>query len=152
MVVIAFTEEQWRNLCRTISREDLINDERYCTPAARNRNREGLEAVLSQVFLTKARDEWLSLFEKAGVVCGPVNNIAQVVADPHVRSRDMILEVSHERLGKLNVVGTPMKFSRTPCKIGNASPDLGRHTEEVLTGDLNMSADEIRELKKISAI
>jgi CoA:oxalate CoA-transferase len=55
-----------------------------------------------------------------------------VVQDPHIQAREMVVEVEHHRAGKLKVAGTPMKFSRTPCEIKKACPDLGQHTEEIL--------------------
>ncbi len=76
-----------------------------------------------------------------------MNNIAQVVKDPHVQAREMILDVAHSRLGKVRLVGTPMKFSRTPCRIEKASPDLGEHSREILMEKLNLSSGEIERLK-----
>ncbi|MBW1790058.1 MAG: CoA transferase, partial [Deltaproteobacteria bacterium] len=148
MVVVAFTDEQWGKMCEAVGRKDLVNDVRYHSMRARNENHAELESTLSEVFRTLPRDEWLSRFEEFDVIGGPVNNIEQVVNDPHVKARDMVLEVAHDRLGKLKVVGTPMKFSRTPCEITNASPDLGRHTEEILAEKLGMSQDEIGELRE----
>jgi crotonobetainyl-CoA:carnitine CoA-transferase CaiB-like acyl-CoA transferase len=81
---------------------------------------------------TRTTAEWLDLLLPEGIICGPVNNIAQVVSDPHILEREMVVEVEHPRLGKLKVTGTPMKFSRTPCKIQKACPDLGQDTEEIL--------------------
>jgi CoA:oxalate CoA-transferase len=152
MVVIAFKENEWENLCKAIGRNDLIADQRFKTAANRTRNHAVLESILCEVFRKKTRDEWLSIFDKAGLTCSPVNNIEQVVKDPHVREREMIVELTHPRLGKLNIVGTPMKFSRTPCQIKNASPELGEHNKEILTDQLNFSEADIEDLKKDQVI
>jgi CoA:oxalate CoA-transferase len=96
--------------------------------------------------------EWMELFDAHGVMCGPVNNIEQVVNDPHIQEREMIVEVEHSRAGKLRVVGTPMKFSRTPCRIDKASPDLGEHTEEILSTWQGLSENEIQSLRKSRTI
>lgn len=152
MVVIAFREEEWQKLCEVIGRKDLIDDDRFKTAADRTENHAVLEPILCEVFKTKPRAEWLSIFESAGLVSSPVNNIEQVAKDPQVLAREMILEVEHPRLGKLDVVGTPMKFSRTPCRIEKASPDLGQHTEEILMEQLNLTEDEIEDLKKDKVI
>ena len=85
-------------------------------------------------------------------MCGPVNDIAQVVNDPHIVERDMVVEVDHSRAGKLKVVGTPMKFSRTPCKIEKASPDVGQHSMEVFNDMLGISIKEIEDLRKNKVI
>ncbi|NIS70416.1 MAG: CoA transferase [Proteobacteria bacterium] len=152
MVVVAHREKFWSVLCEEMDRKDLIDDERFKLPADRTRNHEALQSILTKIFKTKTRDEWFSVFEKRGIPYGPVNNIEQVVEDPHARAREMILQVSHSRLGKLNVVGTPMKLSRTPCQIEKASPDLGEHTEEILMEQLNLSEVDIEKLKKEGVI
>jgi CoA:oxalate CoA-transferase len=152
MVVIAFREEEWQKLCKVIGRTDLIDDSRFKTAADRTENHAVLETILCKVFITKPRAEWLSIFETAGLIGSPVNNIEQVVKDPHVLAREMILEVEHSRLGKCSVIGTPMKFSRTSCGIKKASPDLGQHTEEVLMDKLNYTEDEIEDLRKEKVI
>jgi len=152
MVLIAYRDEEWEKLCKAIGREDLTEDKRFKEGANRHKNHAILEPILIEIFKSKTRDEWFSIFEEAGLIHGPVNNIKQVVNDPHTSAREMVLEVDHSRLGKLKVVGTPMKFSRTPCKIEKASPDLGEYTEEILTTELNLSMDEIEKLKKEGVI
>ncbi|MBI4773799.1 MAG: CoA transferase [Deltaproteobacteria bacterium] len=147
MVVITFRDEEWRNLCRVIGREEWIEDERFNTSANRTEHHAELEPLLVEIFKQKTRDEWLNLLEQQGIVVSPVNNIQQAVSDPHVLEREMILAVDHSRLGKVNVVGTPMKFSRTPCRIEKASPDLGEHTAEFLEEWLGLSPEEIDSLR-----
>jgi len=148
MVVVTFRDEEWANLCRVFGREEWIEDERFKTSARRTANHAVLEPLLKEIFATKTRDEWLAVFDQAGVISSPVNNIKQVVEDPQVRERDMVLSVSHTRLGQVQVVGTPMKFSRTPCRIEKASPDLGEHTDELLTQKINLSPEDIRRLRE----
>jgi CoA:oxalate CoA-transferase len=97
-------------------------------------------------------EEWLEIFDRVGIASSPVNNIEQVVHDPQVRQRDMVLTVEHKRLGKLKVVGTPMKFSRTPCRIECGSPDLGEHTTEILAEQLKFSEEQIKRLKEEDVI
>ena len=147
MVVIARDDRQWRRLCKLIGREDLADDERFKTNGDRTENHALLEPMLFETFRTKPRDVWLSMFDEAGLISCPVYNIGQVVQDPQVKIREMVLDVNHQRLGKLKVVGTPMKFSRTPCRIESASPDLGEHTAEILKDRLNLSTTEIEKLK-----
>ena len=152
MVIIAYRDEEWGKLCKAIAREDLTEDKRFKEGANRHKNHAILEPILIEIFKRKTRDEWFSIFEEVGLIHGPVNNIKQVVHDPHTCAREMVLEVDHSRLGKLKVVGTPMKFSRTPCTIEKASPDLGEYTEEILTRVLNLSMDEIDKLKEEGVI
>ena len=152
MVVVTFHDEDWGKFCRVIDCEALIEDPRFNTMAKRTAHHAELEPLLIEVFRKKPRSEWLSRFEKEGVIASPVNDIEQVITDPHVLAREMIITVSHRRLGELKVVGTPMKFSRTICQIEKASPDLGEHTEEILTGALNIGVEEIDHLRKEGAI
>jgi CoA:oxalate CoA-transferase len=81
MVVIAFREEEWQKLCKVIGRTDLIDDSRFKTAADRTENHAVLETILCKVFITKPRAEWLSIFETAGLIGSPVNNIEQVVKE-----------------------------------------------------------------------
>jgi crotonobetainyl-CoA:carnitine CoA-transferase CaiB-like acyl-CoA transferase len=87
-----------------------------------------------------------------GIIASPVNNIEQVVSDPHVNHREMILSVKHGRLGDMQVVGTPMKFSRTPCHMEKASPDLGEHTDEIMKEILDLSQEDIMKLREEGVI
>ncbi|RLB29088.1 MAG: CoA transferase [Deltaproteobacteria bacterium] len=147
MIVVAHRRKYWEKLCRIVGREDLTDDPRFKEEETRTKNQPILEDILNEIFRTKTRDEWFKIFEENGMIYGPVNNIEQVVHDPHFNERNMFLDVYHSHLGKLKVVGTPMKFSRTVCDIKKASPDLGEHTEEVLKDKLNLSSEEIGALK-----
>ena len=152
MVLIAFGDDDWKKLCQAIGRKEFIEDKRFKTKADRNENHAALELVLQDIFRTKPREEWLEIFNLLGIASSPVNNIEQVVHDPQVRQRDMVLTVEHKRLGKLKVVGTPMKFSRTPCRIECGSPDLGEHTTEILAEQLKFSEEQIKRLKEEGVI
>jgi CoA:oxalate CoA-transferase len=152
MVVVTFQDEDWGKLCRAVDCGALIEDPRFNTMAKRTTHHAELEPMLIEVFRKKPRAEWLSLFEKEGLIASPVNNIEQVITDPHVLAREMVITVSHSRLGEVKVVGTPMKFSRTGCQIEKASPDLGEHTEEILSGGLNMGLEEIDNLREEGVI
>lgn len=147
MVVIAAREEEWKKLCRAIGREDLMDDERFLTNDLRSKSHQVLESVLNDIFRAKPRDEWLALFDREGIVASPVNTIEQVAVDSHAQAREMFLNLAHPRLGVLKMVGTPMKFSRTPCQIKNAPPDLGEHTRDILRDDLKLSSEEIQKFQ-----
>jgi len=152
IVLITVPEEDWQKFCRLAGREDLLSDGRFQSHTDRIKNYQAFEPMMNELTKTKTTAEWLALLEPAGIMCGPVNNIAQVVNDPHILAREMIAEVEHPRVGKLRVTGTPMKFSRTPCQIKKACPDVGEHTEEILSGMLGMSPQNIETLRKEKAI
>ncbi|MDI6754345.1 MAG: CaiB/BaiF CoA-transferase family protein [Thermodesulfobacteriota bacterium] len=152
LVLITATEAEWQKFCKTAGREDLLSDHRFQLNKDRIANYQAFEPLMNELMKTKTTAAWLALLEPAGIMCGPMNNIAQVVQDPHIREREMIVEVEHHRAGKLKVAGTPMKFSRTACKIEKASPDVGEHTVEVLSGMLGMSSEDIERLAAEGAV
>ena len=132
MVLITVSEEEWQKFCKLTGRDDLASDPRFQSHPARIENYSAFEPRMNELMKTRTTAEWLAFLEPAGIMCAPVNNIAQVVNDPHILEREMVVEVEHPRAGKLKVTGTPMKFSRTPCKIQKACPDMGQDTEEIL--------------------
>ena len=89
-------------------------------------NRPALEAELGKTLTTQPAAHWLSILEEAGVPCGPINNIAQVYADPQVIARDMVVEVEHPAAGTIRNVGIPVKFSETPGSIRRTAPAIRR--------------------------
>ena len=139
-------KDQWPLYCAAIDRVDLIDDERFRNGWLRIQNYKVLEPVLNKAMKSKTTAEWVEELEKYGIPCGPVNNIAQVVADPQIKAREMIAEVHHREAGAFKVVNTPFKFSRTPVHVEKASPDLGEHNREVLGGLLGMTEEEIEAL------
>ena len=148
MIVVAHRPKYWRKLCKVIGCEDLMNDSRFKAMEKRTKNHKILEEILNDIFKTKTRDEWFEIFEENNMIYGPMNNIAEVVNDAHFNERNMFLEAKHSCIGKVKVVGTPMKFSRTPCEIHKASPELGEHTEEILKEKLNLSQGDIEVFRK----
>jgi len=132
MILITVSEEEWQKFCKLTGRDDLASDSRFQSHPARIENYSAFEPQMNELMKTRTTAEWLAFLEPAGIMCAPVNNIAQVVHDPHILEREMVVEVEHPREGKLKVIGTPMKFSRTPCRIQKACPDLGQDTEGIL--------------------
>lgn len=152
-IVLAAGEERfWQRLCQVINRPDLLGDERFKDNPSRTRNHDQLEPILKEITQTKKTAEWVALMDKNDIPCGPVNSIDQVVDDPHTAAREMITEVEHSKAGRLKVVNSPLKLSRTPVKIERACPELGEHTEEVLQNLLGFSQEKITELRSLQAI
>jgi CoA:oxalate CoA-transferase len=143
IVLIAFTDDDWKKFCHAVGKEHGMIDERFRTNESRLANYQLFVNKMNALMRTRTTKEWMEVFDSHGIICGPVNSIEQVVNDPHIRERGMIVDVNHPGAGKLRVVGTPMKFSRTPCEIEKASPELGEHTEEVLTSWLGLSREEV---------
>ncbi len=140
-------KDQWPLYCAAIDRIDLIDDPRFETGWLRTQNYNILEPIFNEAMKKKTTREWVEELEQMAIPCGPMNTVDQLAADPYVEARDMIIDVHHPTAGDFKVVNTPFKFSRTPYKVDKASPELGEHTEQVLSQLLNMTDDEINELK-----
>ncbi|MFQ6076231.1 MAG: CaiB/BaiF CoA transferase family protein [Candidatus Bathyarchaeia archaeon] len=97
-------------------------------------------------------DQVVSKLVEADVPVSPIFTVPEVIEDQHASVREMIVEVEHPQAGKVKVVGIPMKFSETPCRVEGPSPLLGQHNEEILTSLLGYSKEEVVELKKEGVI
>ena len=122
----------WERLCTAVGREDLIDDPRFDTNAARMANRPGLVAELESALAARDTDDWVDALLQEGVPVGPIHDYRQVFEDPHTLARDMVVEVEHPVEGTVRALGIPVKLSETPGSVRRAAPLLGEHTEEVL--------------------
>ena len=145
-------KDQWPLYCAAIDRVDLIDDERFSDGWTRTQNYDALEPMLNEAMRRRTTAEWVEELEKIGIPCGPVNDIAQVAADPQIAAREMIVEVEHPAHGKFKVANTPFRFSRTQGRATWASPDLGENTAEVLGRLLAKGDAEIEHLREAGAI
>jgi len=146
-VAITVMGAQWPLFCAAIDRIDIMDDPRFETGWLRTQNYRELEPILTEIIKTRTTREWITELENAGIPCGPVNTIDQVASDPQVVARDMFIELHHPKAGSFKVVNTPFKFSETPCTVTPTFPDLGEHTEEVLSHLLGMTQADIDKLK-----
>ncbi|HEV8662973.1 MAG TPA: CoA transferase [Candidatus Methylomirabilis sp.] len=128
----AATQGTWEMLCQAIGRPDLSADPRFRENAARIAHYQELAAILEEVFQQDTTTHWLRRLEEAGVPAGPIYTLAEVYADPHVRAREMAVEVEHPVAGRVQNIGIPVKLSGTPGRIARPAPTLGQHTDEVL--------------------
>jgi formyl-CoA transferase len=131
-IVAVGNDRQFEKLCGMIGRLDVAKDARYALNADRVAHRDELLAILRPVFLTRTSGEWLSALDAAGIPCGPIHTLDQVFASHQVGSREMLIEMDHPTIGKLPLVGSPLKFSETPVEYRHPPPRLGEHTQEVL--------------------
>lgn len=147
-VIIAIGNDSlWSKFCEHIGRKDLISDIRFCTNAKRTEYHSDLYPILSEIMRQKTTDAWIKDLEELGVPCGPINSIDKVVNHAQIRAREMITEVMHNMTGTVEIPGIPIKLSETPGSVDSPAPNLSEHTTEVLTNVLNMTADEIKQLR-----
>jgi len=138
----------WRTFCRIIGEPAWAEDPEFATNPARTRNRERLVPLLAARFARLPTAAWLTRLEAAGLPCGPVNTVAEVLADPAVRHLKMVQEVEHPTLGKVPVLGIPFTLAGSPPVIRRPPPLLGEHTGEVLGEVLGLSPEDVEALRR----
>ena len=141
---------QWEALCRALGADGLLSDPRFATPMARVGERAALTAALEERLAARDAADWVERLNAAGVPSGPINDMAEVFADPQVRAREMLVELPHPALGTLRTTGIPIKLSASPGAISQLPPELGADTEAVLR-EYGFSADEIAALRDAGA-
>lgn len=146
-IVGVANNKQWGLLCDVLSRPDMKTDDRFAANKDRVTNRDVLVTELNQIFSQRDVDDWLTDLAKAGLPCGRINSIPEVFAHPQALARAMTLESEHASAGTVRLPGFPYKFSQTPAEILRPPPLLGEHTEEVLTGLLDYSAEAVASLR-----
>jgi crotonobetainyl-CoA:carnitine CoA-transferase CaiB-like acyl-CoA transferase len=147
LIVAVGNDAQFARFCEVAGLDDLAADPRYATNPARVSHRDELVAIIAGRLATRAASEWLAALEAAQVPCGPINDLAQVFADPQVLHRGMLATLAHPAAGEVRVVANPVRFSATPARSSVAPPCLGEHTGEVLGELLGLSAGRLDELR-----
>ncbi|MBA7656116.1 Succinyl-CoA--L-malate CoA-transferase beta subunit [subsurface metagenome] len=144
----------WSRFLKMMGRDELASAPRFQTDhdRARPENRQFFHDWLNEWAAEKTVDEVVSQCAEAGVPCGRVNTMAEVAADPHIRAREMLVEVEHPGVGKVPLVGIPIKFSRTPGRIKTIHPLLGQHNNEIYCGLLGYTDQELIQFKEEGVI
>ena len=146
--VFMFVQNQamWLDLIRVMGREDLAEDPRFVTQEARREHTEELNAEIEAWTSNWEKKEVARILSEAGVPAGPVNDTGDILADPHLREREMIVEVEHPIRGRFMTVGCPIKLSGSPVEM-KLAPILGQHTEEILA-EVGYDAAQALQLKE----
>lgn len=129
----------WKSVCDVVGRPDLVDTERFLNPTQRASNQKELLGLLEEVFETETVDHWLSKFSEAGVPSSPINTYSQALADPQVQHMGWVQDIELPGGTQTRTFGSPVRFNDEQNKIGTPPPQLGEHTESVLS---ELSFDE----------
>src|SRR5574338_113647 len=116
VILACGNDNLYRKFCEAAGCPELAGDPRFATNGKRVENRAELTRLLAEVFAGKRKQEWLELLEAAGIPNGPINDVAQVYAEPQVKARGVRIELEHAAAGALPLVASPMRFSGTPLE------------------------------------
>ncbi len=139
-------DRYWPIFCKAMEIAELEKDPRFNTMEARGKNCRELIKILDERFASKTRDEWLSQLKKAGCICTPIQSLTEVTRDPQALANSYMIDVDHPTQGRMREVGFPWDFSVTPASWRMEAPQLGQHTEEILS-EIGYSKEEINQLK-----
>lgn len=145
-------DNQFRRFAAVAGQPQWADDPRFATNAARVANRALLIPLIRQATVFKTTAEWVEVLEQAGVPCGPINDLAQVFADPQVLARELAISLPHALAGSVPQVASPLRLSETPVEYRRAPPLLGEHTEEVLARMLGMSTAQVAQLRAAGVV
>ncbi|OCT47071.1 Succinate--hydroxymethylglutarate CoA-transferase [Cladophialophora carrionii] len=158
-------------LCAGLGKQEWASDERFATNAARVANRGVLEPAIEEITKQKTTQEWLDIFEGTGLPYAKVNDLMDTLNHKHgeypdtafffedsgspsitVRAREMVVSIDHPSCGVMDLVNTPVKYSRSKPSIRSPPPLLGQHTDEILSARLGFDAQRIHELRARGAV
>jgi formyl-CoA transferase len=143
---------QWRQFCERAGCPSWAADERFITNARRVENRDLLVPLLEDLFCQEDITHWLSILESVGIPCGPINCIDQLMKDPQVQAREMVVEVPHASAGSVRMVASPLKIPTAPVEVRYPPPMLGEHTAEILQDLLGYDLQQVDELRNTRVV
>ena len=146
LILAVGNDGQFARFCEVAGRPELASDPRFSRNAGRVRQRAALVPVLAALMKARTRRDWLESLEAAKVPCGPINDLADVFADPHVAERHMTVQMPHPLAGSVRLVASPMKLSATPVQYRRPPPLLGEHTAELLR-EFGLAESDIADLR-----
>ena len=141
----------WPDFCRAIERPELENDPRFHDMETRDQHCEELIAILDEVLASRNREEWEKRFRDNNCIYGPIATPVEVTTDPQAVTNGFFAEIHHPIAGQMKLVTTPVKFRQDPASVRAPAPEVGQHTEEILS-DLGYTWYDISQLKEQGVI
>ena len=150
-IYIFAQQQMWKAFANAIGRPDIIEDPRYATPESRWDNRETLNAIIEGWTRQKTKYEAMRILGDAGVPSGACQDTGEILEDPHLKEREMIIDIDYPPRGKYKTVGCPIKLSDSPAEI-KRQPTLGEHTEDLLAKLCGVTPEDFTKLREKGAI
>jgi crotonobetainyl-CoA:carnitine CoA-transferase CaiB-like acyl-CoA transferase len=151
IVIAVANDSQFARFAAVLGMEQLVDDPRFKVNAERVRNRATLLPIISARLSQGTTSYWLRVLDEKSIPAGPINMINDVLTDPQVDARKLTVDFSGYDT-PVQVIGNPLRFSRTPVQYDTAPPELGEDTEEILSGILGVVPAEIASLKRSGII
>ena len=146
-VLIFCQQQMWQAFCGAMGRPELADDPRFATGDARWNNRAVLEPMIEAWTRSHTKHEVMKILGDAGVPCGACQDTGEVLADPHLKAREMIVDIDYPTRGTYQTVGCPVKLSDSPAEI-TRPPLLGEHTAALLAELCGVDPDQVTRLKE----
>ena len=147
------SDRYWPFICKAIDRTDLLEDERFGSMDSRTEYREELVAVLDEIFITRAREEWAELFTgNEDIIWERVQDVFDLPSDPQVIANNYIVDFDHPVVGPSKWLQTPLGYNKTPLSTRKMAPAHGENTEEILIETLGYTWDDIATLQNEGVI
>ena len=150
-IYIFAQQQMWKAFANAIGRPDIIEDSRYATPESRWDNRETLNAIIEGWTRQKTKYEAMRILGDAGVPSGACQDTGEILEDPHLKEREMIIDIDYPPRGNYKTVGCPIKLSDSPADI-KRPPTLGEHTEDLLGKLCGLTPEDFTKLREKGAI
>ncbi|OGB32215.1 MAG: CoA-transferase [Burkholderiales bacterium RIFCSPLOWO2_02_FULL_66_35] len=147
IILAVGNDSQFAKFCEVAGHPELAQDERFARNQNRVRHRDALVPMLEAIMKSRGKAEWLAALEAAKVPGGPINNLAEVFADPQVQQRGMVQTWQHPLADAVDLVASPLKLSATPVRNDLPPPLLGEHTAGVLGDWLALTSERLSELR-----
>jgi formyl-CoA transferase len=149
--IAASGDVMFGRLCKAIGAEELLADPRFADGLARRKYRVEIHDAINAYTRTRTTTDWVEHLNAAGVPSGPVYSLDQTFADPQVKHLGMAAPVNHPSRGRIDLIGQPVRFHRTPWQLRTASPEMGEHTDAILAG-LGYSEGDIAGLRERAVV
>jgi crotonobetainyl-CoA:carnitine CoA-transferase CaiB-like acyl-CoA transferase len=144
-------QQGWEGLLKAAGRMDLLEDARFATRHQRAERHWEIVKILQETFHTQPRNHWLERLDANNIPNGPINSVEEVFDDPQVKHIGIPKQIDHPKMGKSNLIGSPINLTDTPAQFFRPAPLLGEHTEEILAR-LGYGGDTIKELRTTGVI